>query len=113
MRQIELGGIVGPEGPGWPRLDLASPSRSGLVYVPEIVRQHFLDERAETAPDCTRWPQGTQCCVEEGDAILTMHAIPHSVWNSDEFACTCFPSKDRNGVALLSVLGLRPPGQPE
>ena len=35
--QVEEGGIVGPEGPGWPRI---SP------MVPVAVRAHFLDGKA-------------------------------------------------------------------
>ena len=77
--QQSLGGITGPEGPGWPRFDLDSPSRSGLVYLPELVRDHFIDEHAEEAAGTGKlWPQGTQCLVDDGDVILTMHSIPHS-----------------------------------
>ena len=66
------------EGPGWPRFDIDAPSRCGLVYLPEIVRDHFIDENAEATPEGKLWPQGTQCLVDEGDVILTMHSIPHS-----------------------------------
>jgi hypothetical protein len=74
--QIEEGGIVGPEGPGWPRI---SP------MVPVAVREHFLDDNAQPARDeaggVTKgelFPQPTQCVMEEGDVAITMHAIPHS-----------------------------------
>jgi hypothetical protein len=49
------------------------------VYLPEIVRNHFIDENAEEAIGTGKmWPQGTQCLVDDGDVILTMHSIPHS-----------------------------------
>jgi hypothetical protein len=76
--QMEMGGIVGPEGPGWPRLDYSAPNRCGLVYLPEMVREHFLDAMAEPTPDGNLWPQPTQCLMEEGDVTITLHAIPHS-----------------------------------
>ena len=74
--QVEEGGIVGPEGPGWPRI---SP------MVPVAVRAHFLDGKAQPATGAgggvqegELFPQPTMCLMEEGDVCLTMHAIPHS-----------------------------------
>ena len=72
--QQSLGGIVGPEGPGWPRLDFDAPNRCGFVFLPEMVREEFVDEHAEPSPDGRMWPQPTQCCMEEGDVVITMHA---------------------------------------
>ena len=97
--QMDQGGIVGPEGPGWPcvpshlwlvtpahpgrrvvcrRLDHGAPSRGGTTFLPASVREQFLDEHAEPSADGTLWPQPTQCLMEEGDVTITMHAIPHS-----------------------------------
>jgi hypothetical protein len=67
--QQQVGGIVGPEGPGWPRLG---------PMVPAAVREHFIDEHALPAPSGELFPRPTQCLMEEGDITITMHAIPHS-----------------------------------
>ena len=65
--------LLPTEGPGWPRFDIDAPSRCGLVYLPEIVRDHFIDENAEATPEGKLWPQGTQCLVDEGGcAIVAM-----------------------------------------
>ena len=47
MQQDE-NGIVGPEGPGWPRI---SP------MVPVAVREHFLDHKAQPDKSGTLFPQ--------------------------------------------------------
>lgn len=67
--QQKMGGIVGPEGPGWPRLG---------PMVPAAVREHFIDEYSLPAPTGELFPRPTQCLMEEGDCVVTMHAIPHS-----------------------------------
>lgn len=76
--QREQGGHIGPEGPGWPRFDHDSPSRCGLVYLPEPVREQFLDETCEATPDGRKWPRPTQILMEPGDACITVYPIPHS-----------------------------------
>ena len=53
MQQDE-NGIVGPEGPGWPRI---SP------MVPVAVREHFLDDKAQPDKSGTLFPQATQCLM--------------------------------------------------
>ncbi len=69
---------IGPEGPGWPRLDHSVPNRCGLVYLPEAVREQFVDDTCETTPDGRRWPVPTQILMEPGDACITTFNIPHS-----------------------------------
>ncbi|HIG43714.1 MAG: hypothetical protein ABGY96_20560 [bacterium] len=69
---------LGPEGPGWPRLDYESPNRTGLVYLPEEVRNKFLDENSESTPDGKKWPRPTQILMQPGDACITVYQIPHS-----------------------------------
>ena len=76
--QRDRGGILGPEGPAWPRLDHDAPNRCGLVYLPAAVREQFLGSRpvrhadgsvVQMGPECTpdgkAWPRPTQCCMEE------------------------------------------------
>ena len=94
--QQSLGGIVGPEGPGWPRLDFDAPNRCGFTFLPEMVREEFVDEHAEPSPDGRMWPQPTQCCMEEGDVVITMHACAPPL-------TLCCPDEVRlDGLRLLA-----------
>ena len=76
--QRDTNNCLGPEGPGWPRLDHDCPNRCGLVYLPESVRNEFLDESSECTPDGKRWPRPTQILMEPGDACITVYQVPHS-----------------------------------
>ena len=69
---------LGVEGPGWPRLDYTVPNRCGLIYLPEAVREQFIDEDSECTPDGRHWPRPTQILMEPGDACITVYQIPHS-----------------------------------
>lgn len=74
--QRAQGQVVGPEGPGWPRLAPVGESGVALNVLPEAVRARFA-EGATTTPDGTRWLQPTPILLDEGDAVITLHAIPH------------------------------------
>ena len=76
--QRDTNNCLGPEGPGWPRLDHEAPNRCGLVYLPEAIRNQFLDESSECTPNGRRWPRPTQILMEPGDACITMYHVPHS-----------------------------------
>jgi hypothetical protein len=76
--QRDTNNRLGPEGPGWPRLNHDAPNGCGLVYLPEAVRDQFIDETSECTPDGKRWPQPTQILMEAGDACIAMYHIPHS-----------------------------------
>lgn len=76
--QAEQGNRMGPEGPGWPRLDTDAPNRCGLVYLPDRVREQLCDDSAEATPDGRRWPRPTQVLMEPGDACIAVFHIPHS-----------------------------------
>ena len=76
--QYETNGHVGVEGPGWPRLNHDADNRCGLVYLPQAVRDQFIDETSEATPDGTKWPRPTQILMEPGDACITVYQIPHS-----------------------------------
>lgn len=76
--QRDANNCLGPEGPGWPRLNHDAPNRCGLVYLPEAVRNQYLDENSECTPDGKRWPRPTQILMESGDACITLYQIPHS-----------------------------------
>jgi hypothetical protein len=76
--QRETNGHMGPEGPGWPRLNHNSPNRCGMNYLPPAIRDLFCDETSEATPDGVRWPRPMQVLMEAGDACITVFNIPHS-----------------------------------
>ena len=76
--QRSVNDCLGPEGPGWPRLDHEVPNRCGMIYLPKPVQEQFIDETAESTPDGRRWPRPTQILMSPGDACITMYHIPHS-----------------------------------
>lgn len=77
QKQRKTNDHLGPEGPGWPRFDHSSPNRNGLVYMPEEVRNQFIDETSESTPDGKKWPRPTQALMSPGDVCLTVYQIPH------------------------------------
>ncbi len=76
--QYETNGHLGPEGPGWPRLNHDCPNRCGMNYLPPSIFEQFTDEASETTPDGRRWPRPTQILMDKGDACIAMYHIPHS-----------------------------------
>jgi ectoine hydroxylase-related dioxygenase (phytanoyl-CoA dioxygenase family) len=77
-RQRSLNGHMGPEGPGWPRLDHDAPNRCGMVYMPEEVRKQLIDETSERTPDGKAWPRPTPVLMQAGDACIATYNILHS-----------------------------------
>ena len=74
--QRDAGGPLGPDGPGWERIDTQAPNFSGLRHYPDQVREQFT-EGAEFTSDGRMWPKPTLIKVKPGDAVLTLHAVPH------------------------------------
>ena len=81
--QYAINGHLGPEGPHWPRLDYEVPNRCGLIYVPKMVSDKFIDETSECTPDGRQWARPTQILMEPGDACLTMYHIPHTATRNE------------------------------
>ena len=79
--QADLGGIIGIEGPGWPRINSAADNGLGLNYLPDPIYREFTDEERfgplERSQDGRVWPRPTQCLMEE-------------VKNSPSFHCFVF-----------------------
>ncbi len=75
--QRDQGGPLGPDGPGWERLHRDAPNGYGLRHYPDQVRRIFTQEAAYT-DDGHLWPKPDLIKMEIGDAVLTLHAIPHS-----------------------------------
>ena len=81
--QYATNGHLGPEGPHWPRLDYEVPNRCGLIYVPQMVSDKFINESSERTPDGRQWARPTQILMEPGDACLTMYHIPHTATRNE------------------------------
>ena len=82
-KQRDSNNHLGVEGPGWPRINFDTPNRCGLVYVPEEVREQFVDSSSESTPDGQLWPKPTQILMEPGDACIAMYHIPHSATRNE------------------------------
>ena len=76
--QRDAGGVIGPEGEGWPRLS-PTPDGNGvtLTNLPTYIREHFLDT-AKITPDGTFWLEPTPVLLEEGDTVIAMYACPRN-----------------------------------
>ena len=73
--QRDAGGNVGPEGPGWPRLAPRKDGGVSLTPMPQPVREKFIAD-AEVI-DGVAWPEPTPILLDEGDAVIALHACPH------------------------------------
>lgn len=75
--QREQGGPLGPEGPGWPRIDDKAPNKHGLVHYPDKVKKAY--KRSAIVADTGQiWPKPKFMKVQTGDAIIVHYATPHS-----------------------------------
>lgn len=73
--QRDAGGNVGPEGPGWPRLAPRKDGGVSLTPMPQPVRERFVAD-AEVV-NGVAWPEPTPILLDEGDAVIALHACPH------------------------------------
>lgn len=78
-QQRDVGGIVGPEGPDWPRIGI---SKKGYPYcngLPNQIRAIAEQRRAEGTPtENWPWPELEPVLLNAGDAVLTLHSCPHT-----------------------------------
>jgi len=77
--QRDAGGVIGPEGPGWPRIKVTESGRTYLNGLPESVRAHLQMKREHALPiDKWDWPELTPVLLDEGDAVIALHSCPHT-----------------------------------
>lgn len=76
--QRSINDCIGIEGPGWPRYNYDAPNGCGHIYLPQEIRDKFIDETSESTPDGKKWPRPTQILMDKGDACIAMYHIPHS-----------------------------------
>ena len=73
--QRDAGGKVGPEGSGWPRLKLRKDGGVSLTPMPLPVHDKFTADALVT--EHGTWPDPTPILLDEGDAVIALHACPH------------------------------------
>lgn len=77
--QRDAGGTVGPEGPRWPRLTRLGEDGVTLTAMPHYIRDQFAGDAVITnsAGGQVVWPEATPMLLDEGDAVIALHACPH------------------------------------
>ena len=77
--QRDTGGVIGPEGPDWPRIKATEEGQTYLNGLPESVRARMQKMRKHSNPvDGWEWPELTPVLLEEGDAVIALHSCPHT-----------------------------------
>lgn len=78
-RQRDAGSVVGPEGIGWPRIKVRDDGRPYLNGLFDSVEARAR-EMAKTNPPIAGWPwpELTPVCLDIGDAVIALHACPHT-----------------------------------
>ena len=66
QKQIALGGPVGPEGPGWPRLMAQGPTDVGITSIPNEIRELFAGDGFRDPSTGVLYPKPTPCLMAEG-----------------------------------------------
>ncbi len=78
-RQRDSGGVIGPEGPGWPRIKATSEGGTRLNGLPETVRANATEAARSAEPiDGWPWPELTPVLLDQGDAVIALHSCPHT-----------------------------------
>ena len=99
--QRDAGGPLGPDGPGWDRVDTDAPNSAGLRHYPEAVRDAFRPHGVETA-DGRFWPEPTLLRLAPGDAAIVLHAVPH-----------CATRVEATEPRLMAYFRITPKSRPE
>jgi hypothetical protein len=77
--QREAGGVIGAEGPGWPRIILnesGQPTLNGLPNVAHELMAQLAEENE--AIEGWPWPALTPVLLAEGDGVIALHSCPHT-----------------------------------
>ena len=79
QRQRDSGGVIGAEGLDWPRIKINAREQPFCNGLPDSIRALGL-ERGRANPPLTDWPwpELTPVLMEPGDAVITLHSLPHT-----------------------------------
>ena len=75
-RQRDQGGPIGGGGPDWPRLQPMGEDGAFAGIMPPAMVASYPDTRFEH--EHWPWPELTPVLMEEGDAVIALHALPHT-----------------------------------
>ena len=70
------GGPVGGGGPGWPRLQAVGDNHAHAGAMPEGLVSQYPNR--PFLMDGWHWPELTPVLMDEGDAVITLHSLPHT-----------------------------------
>ena len=73
--QRDSGGIVGPEGEGWPRLTRSSSGGVSMTPLPYPIRDIALKKSVEYKN--VRYIEPSPILLDVGDVVIALHACPH------------------------------------
>ncbi len=77
--QRDAGGIIGPEGPDWPRVRIDQRGKPYTNGLPDAVRAEAKKRRqAGESSEGWPWPELTPICLNAGDAVIALHSCPHA-----------------------------------
>ena len=77
--QRDADGVVGPEGPDWPRVRIGSDGRPYMNGLPDRIRQLAHEAADAGTPTAVwPWPELTPVLLAAGDAVVALHALPHT-----------------------------------
>lgn len=74
--QRDQGGPIGGGGPNWPRLQAMGDDSAFAGIMPPKMVASYPDTRFEH--ERWPWPELTPVLMEEGDAAIALHALPHT-----------------------------------
>ena len=74
--QRDQGGPIGGGGPNWPRLQPMGDDSAFAGIMPPKMVASYPDTRFEH--ERWPWPELTPVLMEEGDAAIALHALPHT-----------------------------------
>ncbi len=77
--QRDSGGVIGPEGHGWPRIRIDEDGRPVLNGLPATVRARAWEAAgAASSTQSWPWPELTPVLLAAGDAVIALHSCPHT-----------------------------------
>ncbi|MBO6704383.1 MAG: hypothetical protein JJ921_18710 [Pseudomonadales bacterium] len=77
--QRDAGGVIGPEGPGWPRIKIGDDGKPYCNGLPDAIREKTKKLAAAGTPTKEwPWPELTPILLKAGDAVITLHSCPHT-----------------------------------
>ena len=74
--QRAQGGPIGGGGPAWPRLVAGGEDDAYAGVMPAAMEANYPNTRFES--EHWPWPELTPVLMEEGDAVIALHSLPHT-----------------------------------